>query len=121
MGQVLGRAFIKAGGELLRTESGAKIDLGGIVRTAVMGAAGVHGYAEKIKEATLECEVVLAAGDSLEKFRKMTDITVTFECDSGQVYVIRNAWCQDPPVITEGEGGKIPLKFIGPQAEEQAA
>lgn len=119
--QVLGRAYIKAGGELLRTETGAKIDLGGVTRTPVTGPAGVHGFAEKVKEAMLECEVVLAKGDSLDKFRQMTDVTVTFEADTGQVYVIRNAWCMEPPVVTEGEGGKIPLKFVGPQAEEQTA
>jgi Phage tail tube protein len=119
--QVLGRAYIKANGELLRSVEGAKIDLGGVTREAVIGAAGVHGYAEKTKEATVECEIALAAGDSLEKFRQMTDVTVLFECDTGQTYVVRNAWLSEPPVVSEGEGGKIPLKFLGPQAEEQAA
>lgn len=119
MAQLLGRAYIKIGGELLRSEAGAKIDIGGAVRTAVVGSFAVHGYAEKVKESTVECEVALAKGESVARFRDITDASIHFECDTGQVFVVRNAWLADPPVITEGEGGKIPLKFVGPPAEEQ--
>lgn len=117
--QVLGKAYIKANGELLRSETGAKIDLGGVNRNVVKGAAGVHGFAEETMESTVECTIALATGDTLEKFRAMKDVTITFECDTGQVYVVRNAWLAVPPVLTEGQGGQVPLKFFGPPAEEQ--
>ena len=43
---------------------------------------------------------------------------MTFECDTGQTYVQRNAWCVNPPVATDGGGGTVPLQFEGPPAEE---
>jgi len=118
--QHIGRAFIKVDGDLLRSETGAKIDLGGAVRTPVVGTA-VHGYAETVKEAMVECEVSVAKGESMARLRDITDATVTFEADTGQSWVIRNAWLAEPPVITDGEGGKVPLKFVGPPAEELTA
>lgn len=117
MAQLLGRAYIKVDGALLRTNTGAKIDLGGTMRSAVVGNA-VHGYAESIKQSSLECEISLAAGDSLESYRNVKDATITFEADTGQVYVIRNAWLTEPPVVNDSEGGKIALKFEGQPAEE---
>lgn len=117
MPQLLGRAFIRSDGNTLRSNSGAKIDLGGIVRSPVVGNQ-VHGFSESIKEAMVECELSLAKGDSLEAYRHIAGAIITFECDTGQIYVVRDAWVVDPPVITEGEGGKIPLKFAGQPAEE---
>lgn len=117
MSQLLGRAYIKVDGDLLRSNTGAKIDLGGVMRGAVVGNQ-VHGYSESVKEATVECEISLAKGDNLEKIRNIADATVTFECDTGQTYIVRQAFLTEPPVVTEGEGGKIALKFAGQPAEE---
>lgn len=118
MAQVLGTAFIKVDGDLLRSNPGAKIDLGGTVRDPVVGAGTVHGYAEKTKEATVECEISLAKGDSLSAIRNATNVTVTFEADTGQNFIVRHAFLTEPPVVSEGEGGKVPLKFAGMPAEE---
>lgn len=115
--QLLGRAFLKVDNLLLRSNQGAKIDIGGFVREPVVGNQ-VHGFSEKVKESSIECEVSLARGDSLETLRNITDATITFECDTGQTYVVRHAFITDTPVITEGEGGKIGLKFAGEPAEE---
>lgn len=116
--QLLGRAYIKVDGALLRSNNGAKIDLGGVVRDPVVGNQ-VHGYAEKVKEATVECEISLGKGDSMESIRNISDASITFECDTGQTYLVRHAFLTDTPVITEGEGGKIALKFAGQPALEQ--
>ncbi|MDP1534172.1 MAG: phage tail tube protein [Rubrivivax sp.] len=118
MSQRLGKAFIKADGKLLETMPGAKIDIGGVTRNTVVGANAVHGYAEQTKQSRLECEVSVGADTSLEEIAKIADATVTFECDTGQTYIMRNAWLVDPPVMTEGEGGRVPLVFEGAAAEE---
>lgn len=118
MAKLLGWAFINVGGQRLRSMAGAKIDLGGVVREPVVGSSRVHGYSEKVKEATVECEIALAAGDSLNTIRSITDANIIFECDTGQCYTVRQAFLTDPPVVTEGEGGKIALKFAGQPAEE---
>jgi len=45
-------------------------------------------------------------------------VTVIFECDTGQRYVINDAFLTDTPTMKDGEGGNITLKFSGPAAEE---
>lgn len=118
MSQVFGKAFVKANGKMLRSMPGAKLDLGGMERAVVKGSSAVHGYSESIKESSLECEIALARGDKLEDLRNLTDATITFECDSGQTYVIRDAFIVDTLSLSEGEGGKVPVKFAGQPAEE---
>lgn len=115
--QVLGRAFIKVNGTMLKTHKGAKLDTGGVTRNPVTGTT-VHGFAEEAKEPTLECEISVDGTTSIKQLREITDATVTFEADTGQVFVLRNAWIVDPPVITDGEGGKVPLKFSALSCEE---
>lgn len=114
----LGRAFIKMDGALLETMPGAKLDLGGFTREPVEGSNQVLGYAEKPKAAMLECEIAVGKMTNLEDFRQATDVTITFEADTGQVWVVRNAWLTEPPAVTDGEGGKVPLKFAGLPADQ---
>ncbi len=121
MGQRLGKAFIKVDGKLLESLPGAKIDIGGVERTPVVGATSVHGYAEKLKPATVECEISVSKDTSLADLAKIADATITFECDTGQTYVVRNAFVTDTLQATAEDGGKVPLKFSGPPAEEMKA
>ena len=114
----LGKAYIKMDGALLETLPGAKLDLGGVTREPVIGNNKVLGYAEKPKESMLECEIAVGRATDLEQFRQATDVTVTFEADTGQVWSIRNAWLVDPPQVSDSEGGKVPLKFAGPPADQ---
>lgn len=119
MGQQFGSATIKTNGRVLRSLAGAKIDLGGPVRETVVGSNRVHGYSQKIKQARIECEISLQAGDSLEEIRRLTGAVVTFECDTGQTYIVRDAAVIDTLTLTEGsEGGKIPVVIEGQPAEE---
>jgi hypothetical protein len=116
--QVLGSVNIKVNGQMLRSNPGAKLELGGPMREAVLGTKVVHGYHEKVQEAKLECEITLARGDSLDDIRNITDATLIFEADSGQSWSIANAFLTEPPVVNEGEGGKVALKFSGDPAEQ---
>lgn len=116
-GMQLGRVFIKLDGELLSSMPGAKLDMGGIVREPVVGSAGVYGYAEKLKEATVECEISFNGNTDVKKIHDATDVTITFECDNGKVFIVRNAFSLEPPTLSEGEGGKVALKFAGQPAE----
>lgn len=118
--QRLGKAYIKVDGELLETMPGAKIDIGGDKRDPIVGSHTVHGFAEAIQPARVECEISVGASTSLAKLRAITNATVTFECDTGQVYIVRNAWVAETLSVTEGEGGKVPIVLMGPPAEEMA-
>ena len=115
--QRLGKALIKVDGQLLESRPGAKLDIGGVVRDPVVGANSVHGFAEKIKEAVVECEISMGPETNIGAMAGWSDVTVVFECDTGQVYTVRNAWLTEPPVVTAEEGGKVPLKFAGPPAD----
>lgn len=115
--QKFGRAFIKTDGSLLETMPGAKIDIGGVARKEVVGSHG-GGFAEEHKLATLDCEIMMGPETSLAAIGAIDDATVTFECDTGQIYVMRNAWVAETPAATEGEGGKVPVKFQSEPAEE---
>jgi hypothetical protein len=114
----LGIAFIKADGDLLETESGATLDIGGVVRETVVGNSSVNGFFEKPKESELECTISVGPDTSLDRLRRIENATITFEADTGQTWIISGAWLAEPPTVQDSEGGKAKLKFAGPPAEE---
>lgn len=117
-----GKAYITAGSAgLLPTLPGAQLDLGGVERTPVVGDNRVLGFTEQPKPSTLTCEISLGEGVSLEELRKMTDATITYECDSGQTYVVRSAFVTKTLSVTSGDQGKVALEFSGMPAEEMGA
>lgn len=115
--QLVGRVTVKHDGNVLLTDKGAKLNMGGVERKPIEGDT-VHGYAEETKAPFIECNISLAKGASLQEIKDITEATVTFECDTGQVYTLTDAWSSIPPEITGGEGGKIPVKFYGMKCEE---
>lgn len=115
--QVLGRASIKVDGQLLQSHPGAMLDIGGVTRTSVVGNE-VHGYSEAAKQSRLECEISYTGETSLAELARISDAVITFETDTGQIYVIGGAWIVDPPTVTDGSDGRVPLVFEGPPAEE---
>jgi hypothetical protein len=120
MSMTHGIAYIKVTGfGLLRTLPGAKLKLGGTKRDPVVGASSVHGFAESIEPALLECEISLVPGFSLAALQAVRDATITYEADTGQRYVIRDAFCTETMEVNAGEGGKVPCKFSGQPAEEE--
>ena len=117
MSKRFGKAYVRVNGELLESMGGASIDLGGTVRQPVVGNS-FYGHSESEKEAVVECEIAIGANTKPEDIHKADALTVTFELDTGQVYVIREAVSADPPVITGGSpDGKAGFKFFGPAAE----
>jgi hypothetical protein len=118
MTQRLGKAYIKANGDLLESMPGASIDIGGVTRKVVKGNNTILGYSEEPKESTVECEIAVGPATSLKKLAALADVTITFECDTGQTYVCKNAFLTETPKASDGDGGKVPLKFAGMPAEE---
>ena len=118
MGQRLGIAYIKVDGLLLESAPGATLDIGGVTRSPVLASGAVVGYSEAPVPAVVECEISVGPGTSLVQLGKTKNATITFECDTGQTYVVREAWLVNPPKATAADGGKVPLVFNGPAAEE---
>jgi len=117
MAQALGRAIIRINGSTVDSEPGAKLKLGGAKRKPVMTGYRVH-YAEELEQASIECEVPLTTGMSLQAWRDCVGAIVTFQCDTGQSYVVRDAFTEDTLELTGKDGGKIKLKLAGMPAEE---
>lgn len=117
MAQYLGRAKVMYDGRVLDTHPGAKIDLGGIERTPVIGDY-TDGYAEKRKNATVECELNVGKDTPIQDIRNIAGATVIFEADIGRRWIVRDAFVTDTLTITAGEGGKVPVKISGKPAEE---
>lgn len=113
MAKIFGRAFIRVNGMTLAGMPGSsKLDPGGVERSPVVGEAGFLGYTEKPVHAEIECDIAIDANTDIDALNKTVDASVTFECDSGQVYVMRNASLAMPVKPQSGDG-KANVKFIG--------
>lgn len=112
------KAWIKVNGAILETMAGAKLNLGGNKRDAVVGATKVLGYSETLEPARIECEISLGQGISLSSIKDITAATVTYEADTGQTYVVRNAFVSETLEVTAGDGGKVRVVLVGDPAEE---
>lgn len=116
-GQYLGRVTIKVNGEVLDSRPGASIDLGGITRKPVTNDQHM-GHAEELKPSRMECELSLRRGASIDGLRNIVDGTYVFECDTGQRYIVKDAYTTDTLSLTGGEGGRVKLVMEGKPAQE---
>lgn len=113
--KLFGRATVKLAGVTLGNFPGATLDMGGIKRTTQNGANATLGYTEEIMNSKIELDAQFGAGDSVADYDQ-AGIMVEFSTDTGQNFVISNAWRTD--TMTLAEGGKVKLVFEGSPAEE---
>jgi hypothetical protein len=109
-----GRARVIANGELIDSKPGASIDLGGVQRSGVVNEHS-SGYSEAPKQSRVEMEVAIKKGDSVERFRNITNGTVHFTLDTGQNFIVKNAFTEDTLSINSGS---LKLVFMGDAAQE---
>ena len=115
MGQLTGIVTVKLNGALQRSKEGAKLMIGGKERTMQTGYK-VYGYTEKVVPSECEFTVVHAAGDNMRETSDLVDITLEFETDTGDTWIVGNASCTNPAEITGGDG-EVNYKFAGDPAE----
>ena len=118
MGKKLGKAIIKIDGAALETMPGATLDIGGDERTTLVGDSSVQGFFETPKQSRLECEISVGTETRLAAMRGWANVTISMECDTGQQYVVQGAWLLNTAVLKTNEGGRVPMQFEGPPAEE---
>jgi hypothetical protein len=120
--QVAGIVIIKINGQSLRSEPGASHDTGGVSRTEVVGDQEDDvAFAQKRQPSQTDCVLMYDADTSLSIINGWSDVTLNFEVDTGQLYVVNHAFCTNTPKITGGQGGKVALTFKGPPSQEVAA
>ena len=115
-GKRLGIVFIKVNGTLLESMKGASLELGGEERTPVMGRGRLLGFTYETTPARCECKIAFGAQTDLLRLHSLEGATLTFECDTGQVFSVAGAASQSSPKITAGE--PTDLVLIGNPAVE---
>jgi hypothetical protein len=116
MTQFLGIVDVIVDGLTLLSGDDATLDPGGVTRTVVKGSK-VHGFREEVREAKLEVSVAIDSSFSIDTYRNTTAATCNFQADTGQTWSMQNAWCSDPPQISQKDG-KAKITFTSPPAEE---
>lgn len=115
MAQITGIVYVKVDGALQRSKEGAKIMLGGKERTAQVGHK-VYGYAEKVVPATVEFTLAHVGGDDLIALQNKVDSNLEFITDTGDTFLVANAFSTKPAELTGGEGDAA-FEFQGDAAE----
>lgn len=113
-----GRATIRVNGQFYDTEPGAELVLGGIKNTARPTTHGV-GYSQSYTPSRLTCRVPYKADMTLRDLQEMTEAEVTLITDTGQTFVMKDAFQTGDVTITDGDsGGFAALVFEAAAAEE---
>lgn len=120
MAKVFGRATIEINGQLLDSNKGASLDVGGVKRTSKMTAKGRAGAQEEQMPARIECSFPLIPGIRLKDLQALTDVTTKFRADTGQLYSIAHSDWIDPPK-TDDQSGDVTCVIEGDAAEEIAS
>ena len=102
--QIVGMAKISLGAlGIMATEHGATLDPGGIKRTPKPADDGKVYFTAETGTPMLECKV-MATADVNAKLLNFDSATVTFETDTGQTYLLVNAFTTDPAPLDAGSG-----------------
>jgi hypothetical protein len=118
MAKMFGRAKVTVNGQEMLVENDSSLDTGGVKRNTVKGDR-VYGFAEETAEAMVEMHTYIDANTDIDALNAMSDVTVLFQLDTGQNYVLPHAWLAEPVKPTAANnGGKATLKFAAASAEK---
>lgn len=114
-----GLIHVQVNGEIHDAKGNWTYNLGRPVRTAIIGADGVHGYTETPQVAFIEGEITDRGSLDLAALSTQEEATVTLTLGNGKVVVLRDAW-----FAGEGTGNSqeanVAVRFEGKGAEEIA-
>ena len=90
---------------------GLQFGLGAHAATLSAGVPGkVHGFNKETVEPKMECKMFHTRDDDLLAIGKIEDATVIFECDTGDTYVLREAFVLEPAKL-EAKDGTVSVSF----------
>lgn len=115
--QVVGQARIKVDGDTLDTDGESTLELGGPVREAQRGDYQAGAFSEKTAESKLTVKILVKRGTSLTALRDIDNATIDFRTDTGQSFLIRNAYVAEVVSLSTSDG-KADVVLHGPPAEE---
>jgi len=113
MTQVLGIIDIIWRGRNIPVEKGAKFRIGGLKNNPVTYGRKV-GRAQEYQGSMVTATTNLERGQRLGNLLDSGEGELQVRCDTGQTYVLKDAFLSgDRPETTGGEGGKIELNWEG--------
>lgn len=115
MAQVTGIVTVKVDGDMVRSKAGASIDLGGYERTTQKGHS-IYGYSEELMPSIVSFTLAHVGKDDLIGLQSKVDSTLQFDTDTGDSYIVRNAFSSKTAVLTGGEGD-VAFEYMGHPAE----
>lgn len=121
MSKIPGRASIRVNGRFYDSLPGATITPGGTLNTEQLGTWEVH-RSEGLVAAMVSASFPAKQGVSVQFFQGLADVELTFKADTGQTWVIRDAFVKNVVSLQVGNsGGFIPVEFGGSPADEVVA
>lgn len=115
--QSLGVVNVSWNGVKFPCEKGATFRQGGLVNKAMTAGSQVF-FNQEPMPSRVQCSTPFLSSTSIAKIKSPRTAELQFECDTGQRYVIANAFLVEQPEITGGEGGRMTLTWEGNEAEE---
>ena len=115
--KVVGQAKITVDGERYPTDGQSTLELGGVTREAVIGDYDASSFKETPAPSKVECSILVKQGRSLASIQAIDNATIVMEVDTGQTYVVRNAYVSEVVSLSTNDG-KASVVFMGPPAEE---
>jgi len=115
--QTLGIVDIVWRGRNIPVEKGAKFKIGGIKNNPVTYGRKV-GRAQEFMGSEVSATTNLERGQRWGNTWDANEGELQVVCDTGQTYVMDDAFLTDIPDITGGEGGKIELQWMASAPEE---
>jgi hypothetical protein len=117
---VAGEAFVKVDGRQLSVRGTLTISPNHRTRTAVAGLDGPHGFQAVHRMPYIEIEITNRTQFPLTDLEGITDSTVTAELETGEVWVLRNAF-QSGDLELNAADGTATVRFDGMDMRRQAA
>ena len=117
MAQTVGIIDAIFNGVKIPLEKGATFNPGGLKNNPVIVGRQVH-RSQEMTASMLKGTTVLRRGQKLSSLIPKDEGELQVKCDTGQTFTVPDAFLQNIPDVTGGEGGKIQLEFAGSEATE---
>lgn len=105
-----GLIWVQIDGRRLEAKGSFTIQPGRPLRNSIIGADGVHGYAETAQVAYIEGATTDHPELDTVALRDSTGLTVTLELNNGKTWVLEDAWYAGEGTMTTEES-EIGIRF----------
>lgn len=115
-----GRVTITIDGVTYKSLKGAKLTNAGMLSRSGVKGSGLHGFTTDDEFPTVDVEFAHGKGLSIAKLTAIEDSSLTFDCDSGVVYVLTGVFFAKDQGVTGGDG-KYGLQLMGMTCDDSEA